>query len=231
MAYRTALLIPLLLLGIAYSQSTNQSYYGTSQILLNQSTLVFTPGNTTMNLTYTVLQATGNYSLSTINVTNAAQLGRYGISTNISDPQDFPTFSGTLTVEVSQNTGSGNYQGILQVFGGNPSLADAVFNVTVYNATTLAELQSTGKTGPFKYYNVTTTIPYNLTSTISYNVTTIQGTTTVSQNGTVNGVLSTATTTVPATTNGTKASPVLIVIAAAFIVAGCAALIYLFRKR
>jgi len=105
---------------------------GTSNIILSQSSLNVTAGNS-VSVDYTVQLASGSTWGTTLVVTNAAQLQQQGITVSLSNPSGEPPFSGVLTVITSQTTTTGSriYTVILAATGDDPSQQNAVLNVNV----------------------------------------------------------------------------------------------------
>ncbi len=121
-----ALTMLLLFAGIAFAQNG----YGTSAIVLSKGYLNVTAGGSA-SVNYAVNLASGSTWGTTLVVTNAAQLQQQGITFAISNPSGDPPFTGLLTVITSTTTGSRVYSVKLAATGDDPSLVNAVLNVSV----------------------------------------------------------------------------------------------------
>jgi len=110
--------------------STTATGIGTSTIILNQTMLSLSPGQSAP-ITYTVKLASGNKWGTTISVTNASALSSQGISTSLSNTYADPTYTGTLTVTASAAAKSGTYSISMQATGDDPSSAPAVLTLSI----------------------------------------------------------------------------------------------------
>lgn len=161
-----ALILSILLPSMAYSQAAVQ--VGSSALLMGNYTVVLLPGGNA-STSYFLLLTNGNYSATTVNVRNAAQLSKYGITTTLSPSSGIPSFLGYLNFSVSPSTKVGVYQVDLNATGGNPTSYDQVVNVVVFNETILTMINRSINNASYTPPNITSKlVNYTVSTTVPY---------------------------------------------------------------
>ncbi|MDE1822847.1 MAG: hypothetical protein KGI00_00305 [Candidatus Micrarchaeota archaeon] len=237
-----AFILSICIASIAYSQGAAMQGKGNSTLLMDNYTAILLPG-TTNSIGYVLLLTNGNYSTTTINIRNSAQLGRYGIMTTLTNPSNVPTFFGYLNVSVSPSARLGLYQIDLNASGGDPTVYDEVVNVIVLNQTMLAETNSSSNSpssnatytpknfsGNFVNYTVSTTVPPYQNQSASASTNATQTTYLTIPNTAGNATNRSQNTTVKSGTQGGNIAYALI-IAAIVIIAAAYIVISLLRRK
>lgn len=134
--------------------------YGTSGISLTQDIAYLTASSGT-SVNYTINLVGGNTGATTLILVNGSQLASNGITVSFSKPSDDPPFSGTMNIQTLPSTPAAMYTIVIAATGGDPSAANATFelsvaaspqttaiqiqtvNVSSSNSTTTAQAQST----------------------------------------------------------------------------------------
>ncbi len=105
---------------------------GTSTISLSQSSITLSPGSSS-SVTYTVKLSSGNIWGTTTNVADSGKLAADGISVSLSNTYGDPTYSGTMSINVSASTAPGTYTVFLNATGDDPSTSPASLTILVEN--------------------------------------------------------------------------------------------------
>jgi len=125
-----ALLFVALLFSVSYAQG-----YGKSVILVNITSISAQPGATVL-VGYTVKLYSGYTWGTSIQYSNAAALANEGINAHFSTSNGDPTFSGTLYIQISNNTNPGTYTISLYATGDDPSVNQTNITLTVFKPQT-----------------------------------------------------------------------------------------------
>ena len=129
----------MFLLPALYAQSNG---YGKSIIVVNTTNISAQPG-ATVQVGYTTKLYSGNTWGTTMQYANSTALANDGIKVNFSTSYGDPTFSGTLYIQISNNTNVGTYKISLYATGDDPSVNQTNITLTVYKPKTVSTTQST----------------------------------------------------------------------------------------
>ena len=125
---RNAIAITVVLAYSLLAIASAANGYGTSSIVLSNSTLGMIAGGSAA-VGYSVNLASGNTWGTTLSVVNAGQLASDGISATLSNPSGDPPYSGTLHINASATAPPGTYTLVLAATGDDPSASNATLSI------------------------------------------------------------------------------------------------------
>ena len=106
---------------------------GSSSIHLGYANAALAAGKS-ISVPYAVTLASGSTWGTTLAVSNTSYLSSHGISASLSDTYGDPTYTGSMSITLSNSVPAGTYNITLSATGDDPSQSNAVFTLTVLSA-------------------------------------------------------------------------------------------------